>query len=204
MEKAGPCPTGGSVPACPSSRLSNSSPVDLGKRQQWPKSIHTRPREGTWHLQQADCTSFSVFYAGVDPWPALPQLTRTLPRKGLPCPKLLLHSYGSHVLSQSCATLCDPMGSSPSGSSVCGDSPGKNTGVGCLALLQEIFSPQGSTPGLPPCRWVLSGLSPEGVMGAHKPIPPLASALGPFVPWLEDRKVQHLSSVISFPIVTAI
>ena len=31
-----------------------------------------------------------------------------------------------------------------------------------------------------------------------------ASALGPFVPWLEERKVQHLSSVISFPGVTAI
>ena len=37
---------------------------------------------------------------------------------------------------QSCPTLCDPMNCSPSGSSVHGDSPGKNTGAGCHALLQ--------------------------------------------------------------------
>ena len=36
-------------------------------------------------------------------------------------------------------TLCDPMDCSLPGSSVHGDSPGKNTGVGCRALLQEIF-----------------------------------------------------------------
>ena len=40
---------------------------------------------------------------------------------------------------QSCPTLCDPMDSSPPGSSVHGDSPGKNTGVGCHTLLQGIF-----------------------------------------------------------------
>ena len=33
-------------------------------------------------------------------------------------------------------TLCDPMDYSPPGSSVHEDSPGKNTGVGCHALLQ--------------------------------------------------------------------
>ena len=44
---------------------------------------------------------------------------------------------------QSCLTLCDPMNRSPPGSSVCGDSPGKNTGVGCHALLQGIFPTQG-------------------------------------------------------------
>ena len=37
----------------------------------------------------------------------------------------------------SCPTLCDPMDCSPPGSSV--HSPGKNTGVGCHALLQGIF-----------------------------------------------------------------
>ena len=45
---------------------------------------------------------------------------------------------------QSCPTLCDPMDCSPPGSSVCGDSPGKNTGVGCHALLRGIFPTQGS------------------------------------------------------------
>ena len=37
---------------------------------------------------------------------------------------------------------------SPPGSFVLGDSSGKNTGVGCQALLQEIFPMQGSNPGL--------------------------------------------------------
>ena len=37
------------------------------------------------------------------------------------------------------------MDCSPPGSSVLGDSPGKNTGVGCHALLQGIFPTQGST-----------------------------------------------------------
>ena len=36
---------------------------------------------------------------------------------------------------QSCPSLCDPMDCGPPGSSVHGDSPGKNTGVGCHALL---------------------------------------------------------------------
>ena len=34
-------------------------------------------------------------------------------------------------VAQLCLTLCDPMDCSPPGSSVHGDSPGKNTGVGC-------------------------------------------------------------------------
>ena len=45
---------------------------------------------------------------------------------------------------QSCLTLCDPMDYNPPGSSVHGDSPGKNTGVSCHALLHRIFSTQGS------------------------------------------------------------
>ena len=59
------------------------------------------------------------------------------------------------LVAQSCLTLCDPMDCSLPGSSVHGDSPGKNTGVGCQALLQGIFPTQGSNPGLPNCRWIL-------------------------------------------------
>ena len=54
-----------------------------------------------------------------------------------------------------CPALCYPMDCSPPGSSVHGDSPGKNTRVGCHALLQEIFPIQGSNPGLPHCRQIL-------------------------------------------------
>ena len=49
-------------------------------------------------------------------------------------------------------SFCDLMDCSPPASSVHGDSPGKDTGVGCHALLQRIFPTQGSNPGLPHCR----------------------------------------------------
>ena len=48
---------------------------------------------------------------------------------------------------QSCLTLFDPMDSSMPGSSIHRESPGKNTGVGCRALLQGIFPTQGLNPG---------------------------------------------------------
>ena len=46
---------------------------------------------------------------------------------------------------QSCLTLSDPMDGSPPGSSVHGDSPGKNTRVGCHALLQGSSRPRDRT-----------------------------------------------------------
>ena len=42
------------------------------------------------------------------------------------------------------------------------NSPGKNTGVGSLCLLQGIFPTQGSNPGIPPCRQILYQLSHKG------------------------------------------
>ena len=56
------------------------------------------------------------------------------------------------LISQSYPNLCNHMDCSPPGSSVHGDSPGKNTGVGCYVLLQGIFPTQGFNPGLPHCR----------------------------------------------------
>ena len=73
------------------------------------------------------------------------------------------------LVAQSCPTLCDPRDCSLPGSSVHGDSPGKNTGVGCRALLQGIFPAQGLNPGLPNCRQFLYHLSEEG-----SPLFPLA------------------------------
>ena len=46
------------------------------------------------------------------------------------------------LAAQLCLTLFNPMDCSPSGSSLHGDSPGKNAGVGCHALLQGIFPTQ--------------------------------------------------------------
>ena len=42
------------------------------------------------------------------------------------------------------------------------DSPGKNTGGGCHALIQGIFLTQASNPGLPHCRKILYHLSHQG------------------------------------------
>ena len=63
------------------------------------------------------------------------------------------------LVTQSCPTLCDPVDSSPPGSSVHGVSPGKNTGVGRRALLHGIFPTQGSNPGLPHCGQILYHLT---------------------------------------------
>ena len=46
------------------------------------------------------------------------------------------------LVAQSCPTLCDPMDCSSPGSSVHRGSPGRNTGMGCHALLQGIFPTQ--------------------------------------------------------------
>ena len=66
----------------------------------------------------------------------------------------------------SCVRLCDSMDYSPPGSSVHGDSPGKNTGVGCHARLQGIFLTQGWNLRLLrlTCigRWILLPLVPPG------------------------------------------
>ena len=49
------------------------------------------------------------------------------------------------LVAQSCPTPCDRMHCSPPGSSICRDSPGKNTGVACHALLQGISPTQDRT-----------------------------------------------------------
>ena len=43
-----------------------------------------------------------------------------------------------------------------------GDSPGKNTGVGCHTLLRGNFPTQGPNPGLLHCRWIIYHLSHQG------------------------------------------
>ena len=53
------------------------------------------------------------------------------------------------LVTQSCPTLCDPMDCSLPGTSVHGDSPGPNTGVGSLALLQGNFPNLGIEPRYP-------------------------------------------------------
>ena len=69
---------------------------------------------------------------------------------------LITRAVHACQVAQSFLTLCDPMDCSPPGSCPW-DSPGKNTGVGCHALLQGIFPTQGSNPHLSPLPAVAGG-----------------------------------------------
>ena len=62
-------------------------------------------------------------------------------------------------VAQSCPTLCNPMDYT----SPC-NSPGQNTGVGSLSLLQGIFPTQGLNPGLSLCKQILYQLSHKGIL----------------------------------------
>ena len=63
---------------------------------------------------------------------------------------------------QSCPTLLDPTDWDPPGFSVRGNSPDKNIGVSCHALLQGISPTQGLNPNLPHGRQILYCLSHQG------------------------------------------
>ena len=97
---------------------------------------------------------------------------------------------------QSCMTLCDPMDCSPSGSSAHGDSPGKNIGVGCHALLRLSSQPRvhfssvtQSCPTLqphepqhtrPPCLSPTAGVYPNPCPLSQWYHPSISSSVVPF------------------------
>ena len=95
-------------------------------------SLHSLLHRHRAFLSLCSCLSISLFFLSV-------------PSHIGSGPTLLQHGLILCVclVVQLCLTLCDPMGSS-----VHGDSPGKNTGVGCHFLLQGIFLAQGPNPSL--------------------------------------------------------
>ena len=66
------------------------------------------------------------------------------------------------LVTESCLTLCYPMDYSSPGSPAHGDSPSKNTGVGCHTLHHRIFPIQGLNLGLLHNRQILYHLSHWG------------------------------------------
>ena len=66
------------------------------------------------------------------------------------------------LVTQSRLTPRDPMHCSLPGSSGHGDSPGKNIGVGCHAVLGRIFPSPGLNPGLRHYKRILYSLSHQG------------------------------------------
>ena len=65
-----------------------------------------------------------------------------------------------YIESESCSVVSDSL--RPHGLCSPWHSPGQNTGVGSLSLLQGIFPTQGLNPGLLHCRWILYQLSHRG------------------------------------------
>ena len=84
------------------------------------------------------------------------------------------------------------------------NSPGKNTGVGCHALLQGIFPTQGSNPGFPYCRHILYHLSHQGnpealgqgsASSSHGPILYSLQGKDVFYIWNGGRKYQKKNNI---------
>ena len=97
---------------------------------------------------------------------------------------------------QSCPTLCDLMDYSLPGFSVRRDSPGKNTGVGCHALLQGIFPTQGSNPGLPHCRQILYRLNLQHARPlCPSPSPGIYRSSSPLNWWCPPASTEVMSKV---------
>ena len=102
-----------------------------------------------WEYQSTLPASWEICMQGKKQQLEMDMEQRTVSRlgkeyvKAVYCHPAYLTSMQSSVqfssAAQSCPTLCNPMDCSPSGSSVHGDSPDKNTGVRCHALLQGIF-----------------------------------------------------------------
>ena len=76
-----------------------------------------------------------------------------------------IHAESMLKWSESVTHSLWPMGCSPPSSSVHRDSPGKNTGMGCLALLQEIFLTQGLNPSL--LHWQVDSLPSQPRRSPH-------------------------------------
>ena len=75
------------------------------------------------------------------------------------------------LVTQLCSAFYDPMDHSPPGSLVHGNSPGKNTGIGCHTLLQGIFPTQG---------WTQSPALQVDSLPSEPPGKPKKTRVGPF------------------------
>ena len=147
-------------------------------------------------LQHVSCFLLLIIRPPSTPQPSLP------PPPALSCPEFRsqpqhflpvdfdLHAYAQSL--QSCPTLRNLMDCSQPDSSVHGDFSGKNTGVGCHFLYQEMFPTQGSNLHLLcllRCRWILYCWATGGSALTIKDwkVQWRASWLGTWV-WKEDGK----------------
>ena len=155
-------------------------PVDFPSRSHWLCRVHTYTRSlfdqwlaiGRWARELIDthqCSSLHHSGRSAHPDFMCPQPEAwqcRAPQTGKPGVRMRHMSAKESLCSvaQSCPTLrclmdCSPPPTRP----LCAcDSPVKNTGVGCHALLQRIFPTQGLNPVLLHCRWIIYHLSHQG------------------------------------------
>ena len=93
------------------------------------------------------------------------------------------------LVTQGCLTLCNPMDCSPLGSSVHGDSPGKNTGVVCHALLQGICPTQDQTQVSD-----IAGIF-FTIWATREALPTVVTSLFRFILWHVDVQLSHHHSL---------
>ena len=115
-------------------------------------------------------------------WSVFPSMSAPEASLGLQAGPLI-----QSVCAQSCLTLCNLHGPQPARLLCPWNSLGKNTGVGCQALLQGIFPTQGSNPcllRLLHCRQILYHRASEQEMWskppallAHLPLTPKSTAV---------------------------
>ena len=88
-----------------------------------------------------------------------------IPRHLLPkisCRLMMIKMMVKVLVAEWYTALCNPMDCKPIRLLCPWNSPGKNTGVVCHSILQEILLTQGSNLGLPYCRQILYHLSHPG------------------------------------------
>ena len=84
-------------------------------------------------------------------------LVNSIPqRSNFQCPSWIMPLCCYWLVFRLCPTLSNPMDCSPPDSSVHGDFPSKNTGVGCHFFLQGVFPTQGPNPHL--LHWQVDSL----------------------------------------------
>ena len=106
-----------------------------------PGATPSCPEQADWCSEEPVCVSGALGWGG-----------------GTSLLRAALLPQGEH--SESRSVLSDPL--RPHGLYGLWNSPGQNTGVGCLSLLQGIFPTQRLSPGLLHCRRILYQLSYQG------------------------------------------
>ena len=130
--------------------------------------------EDGWRKQHAEFILdhlLTCSHSQVNPWTSSLALPINLPAQSRPFLLCALHAHPRHqvlisalccccLVAQSCPTLCDPVDCSLPGSSVHGDSPGNNTGVGSHSRQQYWSGQPGALPdpGIKPASRALAGV----------------------------------------------